>query len=138
MGRIRAISGTVKGPAIRGAQLAEVPCPFQIGWYARVCRSEAVLTYTFVVKKEKGFIFYDWSADCAAKVILAKRRPGVTIEITEPVVGIEFFIAQEFVQAAMEFVRARAGNHVDYCRASKTKLRTKVRLLDFEFFNRID
>ena len=61
--------------------------------------------------KKEGSLFYDRPAERAAKLVLIKLRLGARRRAA--VIGVQDFVAEEFVQIAVKVVGARLRHHVD-------------------------
>src|SRR5208337_875103 len=95
------------------------------------------LPHTLVVKEEKCLVLPDGPADGKSEIVSFQSCDRRVIRV-EPIVGVGGGIAQEFVNAAMKLIGARAGNHVDDGSARKAHLGGEIGLLDFELFDRVN
>ena len=86
----------------------------------------------FFREEEKRLIVKNWAAECAAEVVVAEHRSGRSVVIVDRTVGIEYIVAKEFIQTAMEAVRSRPRDNIDLTRGRPAKLRAVVAARDFE------
>src|SRR5438034_618794 len=91
----------------------------------------------FVVKKEERLVFLDGTADCAAKQVITTGCQLATTRITEPVVGGQHVVTQEFVGAPVEGVGARAGDQVDNSCPAEPDFGAEVGLLNLKLLHGI-
>src|SRR5581483_4244786 len=66
-----------------------------------------------VIKKEKGFVPLDRSADCPAKLVIAKNRSLHAVQIVEPVVRGQFVVTEELPGVSVERISAGADNEIN-------------------------
>src|SRR5207245_2550034 len=110
----RTPSVRVKSTALKTAQLAEVSCPLLGTRHPGVLGYGATRAASFIVEEEERSILLDWPANGGAEVVPAHWSYLDAGLIIKEVVGIELVVAQEIIGAAVEVVRARAGDEVDY------------------------
>ena len=108
-----------KLPAIRGttavgvetsagipAQFSKVACSLGGARHTELAAGGGSAARAVIVEEKESLVFLDRPAYRAAKIVVAQRRDGHAALIIEPVVSIQFLIAEELVEAAMELVGA--------------------------------
>ena len=100
-------------------------------------RGKGPFPRSLIVEKEEGLVLPNGAANGSAKVVQPQGRSGVAVQVAEPVVRVQFVIAQELVQSAVKLVRARSGYDVDQGRAGEAEFRAEIRLLYFKFLHGI-
>ena len=90
---------------------------------------------SLVVEEEEGAIANEGSTEGKAELILFVRgdAPG---GIIEEVLGVEFFVTQKLVGAAMKLVGTGPDSRVDDGAVAASKFRTVGIRLDLEFLQR--
>jgi hypothetical protein len=80
----------------------------------------------------------DRAAEDKAKIVVAQRGTGESLEVIKEVVGGEKVVAEKFVGAAMEGIGSRAGDYVDLTSRPAPELGIVVAAQNLEFSNGID
>ena len=89
----------------------------------------------FVIGKPKSLIALDPAAGRAAELVLAEGPSGLAVGVLEEVGGVEFVVAQELPNAAVNLVRARFQRGVEHRAARAAKLGAERVGLEFELAN---
>ena len=91
---------------------------FRGGWHGNCGRLDPLPDASpFIRGKEECSILLDRSTKCATKLVLIELGLGAIKAFCRRqavVIGIEYLVAEELVQAAMQLVAPRLGHHVDY------------------------
>ena len=90
-----------------------------LGGYKVYLRDAQRLTQTLVIAKNEGAVLYNRSAGGYAELIALEGG----LPCIKEVAGIESAVPQEFIDASVEFIGARAGNCVDYTPGRASVLR---------------
>src|SRR5437773_7946762 len=92
------------------AEFAEITLFLERGRNTGVVRASGVLARAFPVHKEEGLILLDRPAESGAILVAPQGR---NLAPVEPVVGIQLFVAQELIHAAVVLIGSRAEHSVD-------------------------
>src|SRR5580693_7039617 len=87
--------------------------------------------------KEKQLVLYDRPAQYPAEIVLPQFRPCKAVGIGEPIVGVQFVVAEVFERGAVKGVRAGSGYHRNLRAWSAPIFRCKGRSLNPKLFERI-
>src|SRR5207302_2747168 len=90
----------------------------------------------FEQQEEECFILDNWSADTGAKLVAVIVVLRNTVEVVEPVTGIQCRIMVRPEHASTNLIRSGTRDHADLCRTPRC-LRIDRRDDDFYFFDQI-
>src|SRR5689334_10566183 len=122
---------------------AEISCSLGRGRSRRIkyaCLSQFA---PFFIKKEKCSRFASriqlrnkyWAAEIVAKHIKSQRRLGLSVQVSEKVIGVEILIAEVFPRRSVEVPATRLSGHIDLSRIPETGVDGGIRSLDLKFVN---
>ncbi len=140
-GRAGAAGGVVGGRVVDAGEGAggvggfrEIAGALEVGGHGEVADNADALALEFDVGEEEGLVLNDGAAEQAAEHVPAQRG----LVRREEAAGVEFVVAQVFVDAAGELIGPGAGGHHDDAAGGVAVLGGVGALLNADFLDRFD
>jgi hypothetical protein len=120
---------------IRVLQLAAAE---RVAWHQLLHLPGTIVVPTFIVKKEKQFVFEDRPADASPELIPVQSRLLQSILVVEKVVRCKQRIPVVFMQGPMPIVCAAFGYQADLPAAASSKIRCRLANHRVHFIDGVD